>query len=133
MTGETAAFSALVVTPSAMPAPAIAYHWSWCPFAGDANQGYRCVVDKPTIDADLALFGLPPLPDFDLGIAPAAVRTELLEQMSPAHVATMVAKSPMKRLGEPAEVADLVQWLCSASCTFSTGAVFDLSGGRATY
>jgi 3-oxoacyl-[acyl-carrier protein] reductase len=45
----------------------------------------------------------------------------------------MVAKSPMKRLGEPEEVAELVAWLCSDSCTFSTGAVFDLSGGRATY
>jgi 3-oxoacyl-[acyl-carrier protein] reductase len=66
-------------------------------------------------------------------IAPAAVRTDLLGQMDEAHVATMIAKSPMKRLGEPEEVAELVQWLCSASCTFSTGAVFDLSGGRATY
>lgn len=66
-------------------------------------------------------------------VAPAAVRTSLLEQMDEGHVATMLAKSPMKRLGEPAEVAELVQWLCSASCTFSTGAVFDLSGGRATY
>ncbi len=66
-------------------------------------------------------------------IAPAAVRTPLLAQMSAAHVATMIAKSPLQRLGEPEEVAALVQWLCSASCTFSTGAVFDLSGGRATY
>ncbi|MFO1302144.1 MAG: SDR family NAD(P)-dependent oxidoreductase [Burkholderiales bacterium] len=66
-------------------------------------------------------------------IAPAAVRTGLLDQMSESHVATMIAKSPMGRLGEPGEVAELVQWLCSASCTFSTGAVFDLSGGRATY
>lgn len=66
-------------------------------------------------------------------IAPAAVRTELLGQMAQVHVDTMIAKSPMKRLGEPEEVADLVQWLCSGSCTFSTGAVFDLSGGRATY
>ena len=66
-------------------------------------------------------------------IAPAAVRTGLLDQMAASHVATMVAKSPMGRLGEPEEVAELVRWLCSASCTFSTGAVFDLSGGRATY
>lgn len=66
-------------------------------------------------------------------IAPAAVRTSLLEQMTPEHVHAMVAKSPMKRLGEPEEVAELVAWLCSDSCTFSTGAVFDLSGGRATY
>lgn len=66
-------------------------------------------------------------------VAPAAVRTELLAQMSPVHVQTMIAKSPMKRLGEPEEVGELVAWLCSDSCTFSTGAVFDLSGGRATY
>lgn len=66
-------------------------------------------------------------------IAPAAVRTRLLEQMSPAHVQTMVDKSPMRRLGEPEEVAQMVAWLCSASCSFNTGAVFDLSGGRATY
>jgi 2-dehydro-3-deoxy-L-rhamnonate dehydrogenase (NAD+) len=66
-------------------------------------------------------------------IAPAAVRTELLAQMEDRHVATMIGKSPMKRLGEPEEVAELVRWLCSSSCTFSTGAVFDLSGGRATY
>lgn len=66
-------------------------------------------------------------------IAPAAVRTSLLEQMTPEHVQAMVAKSPMKRLGEPEEAAELVAWLCSDSCTFSTGAVFDLSGGRATY
>lgn len=66
-------------------------------------------------------------------IAPAAVRTRLLDQMSPAHVRTMIDKSPMHRLGEPDEVAEMVLWLCSASCSFNTGAVFDLSGGRATY
>lgn len=66
-------------------------------------------------------------------LAPAAVRTAILEQMSPQHVATMIAKSPMNRLGEPEEVAELVLWLCSGSCSFNTGAVFDLSGGRATY
>ncbi|WP_354679452.1 SDR family NAD(P)-dependent oxidoreductase [Cupriavidus plantarum] len=66
-------------------------------------------------------------------IAPAAVRTRLLGQMSPAHVQTMIDKSPMHRLGEPSEVAEMVLWLCSASCSFNTGAVFDLSGGRATY
>ncbi|ARP89302.1 3-oxoacyl-ACP reductase [Bordetella genomosp. 9] len=66
-------------------------------------------------------------------VAPAAVRTALLAQMAPEHVRTMIAKSPMQRLGEPDEVAELVAWLCSDSCTFNTGAVFDLSGGRATY
>ncbi|MBS0453744.1 MAG: SDR family oxidoreductase [Proteobacteria bacterium] len=66
-------------------------------------------------------------------IAPAAVETELLRQMSAQHVQTMIDKSPMKRLGTPAEVAELAAWLSSDVCTFSTGAVFDLSGGRATY
>jgi 2-dehydro-3-deoxy-L-rhamnonate dehydrogenase (NAD+) len=67
------------------------------------------------------------------GIAPAAVETPLLAQMSPAHVQTMIDKSPLGRLGTVEEVADLTLWLCSDSCTFSTGAIFDLSGGRATY
>lgn len=66
-------------------------------------------------------------------VAPAAVRTPLLEQMSEEHVATMLGKSPLGRFGEPEEVACLALWLCSSSCSFSTGAVFDLSGGRATY
>ncbi|ADJ62103.1 SDR family oxidoreductase [Herbaspirillum seropedicae] len=66
-------------------------------------------------------------------IAPAAVKTALLGQMSPAHVQTMIAKSPMHRLGSVDEVADMCAWLCSGSCSFNTGAVFDLSGGRATY
>jgi 3-oxoacyl-[acyl-carrier protein] reductase len=66
-------------------------------------------------------------------LAPAAIRTPLLDQMSAEHVSTMIGKSPMGRLGEAEEVAEAVMWLCSGSCTFSTGAVFDLSGGRATY
>ncbi|WP_321818166.1 MULTISPECIES: SDR family NAD(P)-dependent oxidoreductase [unclassified Paraburkholderia] len=66
-------------------------------------------------------------------IAPAAVDTPLLAQMSPAHVQTMIDKSPMGRLGTVEEVAGLALWLCSDSCSFSTGATFDLSGGRATY
>lgn len=66
-------------------------------------------------------------------IAPAAVETELLAQFSPDFVATMVAKSPLGRLGTVDEVADLTLWLASEACSFSTGAVFDLSGGRATY
>ncbi|MBB5392460.1 MULTISPECIES: SDR family NAD(P)-dependent oxidoreductase [unclassified Herbaspirillum] len=66
-------------------------------------------------------------------LAPAAVKTQLLAQMSPAHVQNMIDKSPMARLGTVDEVAEMVAWLCSGSCTFNTGAVFDLSGGRATY
>jgi 2-dehydro-3-deoxy-L-rhamnonate dehydrogenase (NAD+) len=66
-------------------------------------------------------------------VAPAAVATDILEQMDPRAVQVMIEKSPLKRLGTVDEVADLVLWLCSEACTFSTGAVFDLSGGRATY
>jgi 3-oxoacyl-[acyl-carrier protein] reductase len=66
-------------------------------------------------------------------IAPAAVETDILKQMAPDVVAAMIAKSPMKRLGTVEEVAALTMWLCSEDLSFSTGAVFDLSGGRATY
>jgi 2-dehydro-3-deoxy-L-rhamnonate dehydrogenase (NAD+) len=66
-------------------------------------------------------------------VAPAAVETEILQQMAPEYVQAMIAKSPMRRLGTVNEVADMVLWLCSEACSFSTGAVFDVSGGRATY
>lgn len=66
-------------------------------------------------------------------LAPAAIDTPILDQMTPAHVETMIEKSPMKRLGTVDEAARAVLWLASEDCTFSTGAVFDLSGGRATY
>ncbi len=66
-------------------------------------------------------------------VAPAAIETELLQQMSEETVATMIGKSPLKRLGTVLELAELVAWLASERCSFSTGAVFDLSGGRATY
>lgn len=66
-------------------------------------------------------------------VAPAAIETDLLQQMNPETVATMIGKSPLKRLGTVDELAELVAWLASERCSFSTGAVFDLSGGRATY
>lgn len=66
-------------------------------------------------------------------VAPAAVRTSLLDQMSERHVSLMIEKSPLGRLAEPEEVAEIALWLCSSSCSFSTGAVYDLSGGRAAY
>jgi len=66
-------------------------------------------------------------------ITPAAVRTEIFEQMTQAHIDYMLAKIPLGRFGQVAEVAALVAWLCSEECSFSTGAVFDISGGRATY
>ena len=66
-------------------------------------------------------------------IAPAVIRTGILDQCSPEHVEYMVSRIPMNRMGEPREVAALATWLCSTECTFSTGAVHDISGGRATY
>lgn len=66
-------------------------------------------------------------------IAPAAIDTPLLAQMSPEHVQIMVNKSPQQRLGTVSEVSEMTMWLCSDACSFHSGAVFDLSGGRATY
>jgi NAD(P)-dependent dehydrogenase (short-subunit alcohol dehydrogenase family) len=66
-------------------------------------------------------------------VTPAAVKTAIFEQMSAEHVQFMLSKIPMGRFGEPEEVAAMVAWLCTQECSFSTGAVFDLSGGRATY
>jgi len=66
-------------------------------------------------------------------VAPAVIGTELLQQMTKETVEMLVAKIPMGRVGTPAEVATLVAWLASDECTFTTGAVHDLSGGRATY
>jgi len=66
-------------------------------------------------------------------IAPAVIETEMLEQSTREHIDYMVSKIPMGRLGRVDEVAALVCWLASEECSFSTGAVFDISGGRATY
>jgi 2-dehydro-3-deoxy-L-rhamnonate dehydrogenase (NAD+) len=66
-------------------------------------------------------------------VAPAVIGTELLQQMTPDTVQALTAKIPMGRVGTPREVAALVAWLVSDECSFSTGAVYDLSGGRATY
>ena len=66
-------------------------------------------------------------------VTPAAVKTAIFDQMSEAHIQFMLSKIPMGRFGTPEEVAALVGWLCTEECSFSTGAVFDLSGGRATY
>ena len=66
-------------------------------------------------------------------VAPAVVKTELFSQMTEQHINYMLSKIPMSRFGEVEEVAEMVAWLASSHCTFATGAVFDLSGGRATY
>jgi 2-dehydro-3-deoxy-L-rhamnonate dehydrogenase (NAD+) len=66
-------------------------------------------------------------------VTPAAVRTPLFAQMTQQHIDFMLSKIPVGRFGETTEIASLVAWLASEECSFSTGAVFDLSGGRATY
>jgi 3-oxoacyl-[acyl-carrier protein] reductase len=66
-------------------------------------------------------------------VTPAAARTELFDQMTQAHIDYMLSKIPMARFVDTAEIAAMVAWLASEECSFSTGAVFDISGGRATY
>ena len=66
-------------------------------------------------------------------VTPAAVKTAMFAQMSEQHIQFMLSKIPMARFGLPEEIASMVAWLCTEECSFSTGAVFDLSGGRSTY
>jgi len=66
-------------------------------------------------------------------VTPAAVRTPIFAQMPQSHIDFMLSKIPRGRFGTVDEVANLVCWLASEECSFSTGAVFDVSGGRATY
>ena len=66
-------------------------------------------------------------------VTPAAVETRIFAQMTQAHIDMMKSKIPLGRFGLPQEIAAMVAWLCSEDCSFSTGGVFDLSGGRATY
>jgi len=66
-------------------------------------------------------------------VAPAAVKTAIFDQMTPQHIGFMLSKIPMGRFGTIAEIAALVCWLASEEASFSTGAAFDISGGRATY
>jgi 3-oxoacyl-[acyl-carrier protein] reductase len=66
-------------------------------------------------------------------ITPAAAKTEIFDQMKQEHIDFMLSKIPMNRFLMVEEAASLIGWLSSADCAFSTGAVFDLSGGRATY
>ncbi len=66
-------------------------------------------------------------------ITPATVDTPILAQVSEAHVAYMLSKIPMGRFGKVDELAAMIAWLASEECSFTTAAVFDISGGRATY
>jgi NAD(P)-dependent dehydrogenase (short-subunit alcohol dehydrogenase family) len=66
-------------------------------------------------------------------VTPAAAKTEIFEQMREEHIDYMLSRIPMNRFVEPAEVAAMICWLASEECSFTTGGVFDISGGRATY
>ncbi|HTZ77835.1 MAG TPA: SDR family NAD(P)-dependent oxidoreductase [Stellaceae bacterium] len=66
-------------------------------------------------------------------VTPAAARTEIFDQMTQQHIDYMLSKIPMNRFVKPEEVAALICWLASEECSFSTGATFDISGGRATF
>jgi len=66
-------------------------------------------------------------------VTPAAVRTAIFDQMTQQHIDFMLSKIPLGRFGLVEEIAAMICWLASEECSFSTGAVFDLSGGRATY
>ena len=66
-------------------------------------------------------------------VTPAAAKTAIFDQMTRQHIDYMLSKIPMQRFVEVDEIASLVCWLASEECSFSTGGVFDISGGRATY
>jgi len=66
-------------------------------------------------------------------VAPGSIDTDLIRKLGDEVMDQMIAASPLKRLGSVDEVAGIVLWLCSAASTFTTGAVFDMSGGRARY
>ena len=66
-------------------------------------------------------------------VAPAVAKTAMFDSMTQQHIDYMLSKIPMARFVMPAEIAAMIAWLSSEDCSFSTGAVFDLSGGRATY
>jgi 3-oxoacyl-[acyl-carrier protein] reductase len=66
-------------------------------------------------------------------VTPAVIETPILEGLSEEHIDYMVNRIPLRRIGNPEEVANLICWLASEDCSFSTGATFDISGGRATY
>ena len=76
------------------------------------------------------------LAGYDIGVncvTPAVARTRIFEQMTQAHIDYMLSKIPRGRFVEVQEIASLVAWLASRECSFTTGGVFDISGGRATY
>ena len=82
---------------------------------------------KPSALASCGLEGLPSR------MSGAAAMTPIFDSMKPEHIQFMLSKIPMGRFLQVDEAAAMIAWLASEECAFSTGAVFDLSGGRATY
>jgi 3-oxoacyl-[acyl-carrier protein] reductase len=66
-------------------------------------------------------------------VTPVITETELFQEMSQEHIASMKSKIPMGRFCTVAEIADMVAWVAGPRCSFTTGAVFDISGGRSAY
>lgn len=66
-------------------------------------------------------------------VTPAVIETDILKQVGQQHIDYMLSKIPMGRFGKKEEAAAMVAWLCSEDCSFTTGSVFDLTGGRSTY
>jgi 2-dehydro-3-deoxy-L-rhamnonate dehydrogenase (NAD+) len=66
-------------------------------------------------------------------ITPAVAKTAMFAQMKQEHIDYMLGKIPMGRFVQPSEIAAMVAWLCSDDCSFTTGSVFDITGGRSTY
>jgi len=99
------------------------------PMAGAYSSSKGAVIAlTKAIGKDVAASGI-----LVNAIAPAVINTPILGQISQEHIDYMTARIPLARVGEPEEVAALVCWLASEEMTFSTGACFDISGGRATY
>jgi 3-oxoacyl-[acyl-carrier protein] reductase len=99
------------------------------PMAGAYSSSKAAVIGlTKAIGKDVAASGI-----LVNAVAPAVIRTPILGQMSEEHISYMLSRIPLGRMGEPDEVANLVCWLASEEMSFSTGACFDISGGRATY
>lgn len=99
------------------------------PMAGAYSSSKAAVIAlTKAVGKDLAGSGI-----LVNSVAPAVIDTPILGQLSEDHIEFMTARIPLGRIGKPQEVAALVCWLASEEMTFSTGACFDISGGRATY
>ena len=90
-------------------------------------------MSKRTRSAAFALALAAASPAVPIPPPPAAAQTDLFAQMTEEQIQYMLSRIPMGRFVQVQEIAALICWLCTEECAFSTGAVFDVSGGRATY